>query len=82
MHSDNYQTSKIELSLGNSQQLNSARRFRKKLTFRCLAESQVRKIRDGTDNKGKSKLNRRHIQKLVKHSRQRSLRSTQQLKSK
>ena len=54
MHSGNCQRSKIELSLGNSQRLNSASRFRKKLPLRCLTEPQVRKISDITDNKEKS----------------------------
>ena len=54
MHSENCQTSKIELSLGNSQRLNSASRFRKKLPLRCLTEPQVRKIGDITVNKGTS----------------------------
>ena len=81
MHSENCQTSKIELSLGNSQRLNSASRFRKKLHLRCLMEPQVRKIGDISDNKGTSKLTRRRIQKSVKHSRRRSPRSIQRLKS-
>ena len=81
MHSENFQTSKIELSLGNSQRLNSASRFRKKLHLRCLMEPQVRKIGDISDNKGTSKLTRRRIQKSVKHSRWRSSRSSQRLKS-
>ena len=51
MHSENCQTSKIELSLGNSQRLNSASRFRKKLPLRCLTELRVRKIGDITDKK-------------------------------
>ena len=56
MDSENSQASKIEISLGNSQGLNSASRFRKKLALRCLTEPQVRKICDNTDNKGTSKL--------------------------
>ena len=52
MHSENCQTSKIELSLGNSQRLNSASRFRKKLPLRCLTELRVRKIGGITDKKG------------------------------
>ena len=56
MQSENCQTSKIELSLGNSQRLNSASCFRKKLPLRCLTEPQVRKIGDNTNNKGTSKL--------------------------
>ena len=72
MDSENCQTSKIELSLGNSQRLNSARRFRKKLPLRCLMEPQVRKLGDITDNKGTSKLIKKRIQKSVKHSRRRS----------
>ena len=66
MHPEHYQTSKIELSLGNSQPLNSASRFCKKLPLRCLTGPQVRKIGDNTDNKGTSKLTWRHIQKSVK----------------
>ena len=76
MHSENCQTSKTELSLGNSQQLNSASCFRKMLPFGCLTEPQVRKIGDITDNKRTSKLTKR-IQKSGKHSSRRS----QQLKS-
>ena len=56
MHSENCQTSKIELSLGNSQRLNSTTRFWKKLLLRCLMEPQVRKIGSNTDTKGTSKL--------------------------
>ena len=56
MHSENCQTSKIELSLGNSQRRNSASRFRKKLPLRCLTEPQVKKLGNITDNKGTSKL--------------------------
>ena len=56
MHSENCQTSKIDLSIGNSQRLNSANRFRKKLPLRCSAEPQVRKIADITGNKGISNL--------------------------
>ena len=81
MHSENCQTSEIEFSLGNSQRLNSASRFRKKLPLRCLTEPQVRKIDDITDNKGTSKLTRRRIQKSVKHSSRRFSRSSQRLKS-
>ena len=80
MHSGNCQRSKIELSLGNSQRLNSASRFRKKLPLRCLTEPQVRKISDITDNKETTKLARGRIQKSVKHSRRRSSRSSQRLK--
>ena len=81
MNSENCQTSKTEKSLGNSQWFNSASRFRKKLPLRCLKEPQVRKIGDITDNKGTSKLTRRHIKKSVKYSRRRSSRSSQRLKS-
>ena len=81
MHPENYQTSKIEFSLGNSQRLNSASRFCKKLPLRCLTEPQVRKIRDNTDSKGTSKLTRRHIQKSVKHSWRKSFQSRERLKS-
>ena len=56
MHSENCQISKIELLLGNSQQLDSASCFCKKLPLRCLTEPQVRKIGDNTDNEGTSKL--------------------------
>ena len=56
MHSENCQTSKIELSLGNSQRRNSASRFRKKLPLRCLTEPQVKKLGNIADNKGTSKL--------------------------
>ena len=56
MHSENCQTSKIELSLRNSQQLDSAGRFRKQFPLRCLSEPQVRKIGHITDDKGTSKL--------------------------
>ena len=56
MHSENCQTSKIDLSIGNSQRLNYANRFRKKLPLRCSAEPQVRKTADITGNKGISKL--------------------------
>ena len=56
MHSENYQTSKIELSLGNRQRLNSTSRFCIKLPLRCLTEPQVRKIGGNTDNKEISKL--------------------------
>ena len=56
MHSENCQTSKIALSLGNSQRLNSTTRFWKKLLLRCLMEPQVRKIGSNTDTKGTSKL--------------------------
>ena len=56
MDSENCQTSKIELSLGNSQRLNSASHLHTKLPLRCLKEPQVRKIGDTTDNKGTSKL--------------------------
>ena len=72
MHSENCQTSKIQLSLGNSQQLNSAILFRKKLSLTYLTEPQVRKIADITDTKGTLKLTRRRIQKSVKHLSQRS----------
>ena len=61
MQPENCQISKIELSLGNSQRLNSASRFRKKLPLRCLTEPQVRKISDISDNKWISKLTRGHI---------------------
>ena len=81
MNSENCQTSKTEKLLGNSQWFNSASRFRKKVPLKCLKEPQVRKIGDITDNKGTSKLTRRHIQKLVKYSRRRSSRCSQQLKS-
>ena len=60
MHSENCQTSKTELSLENSQQLNSASCFRKMLPFGCLTEPQVRKIGDITDNKRTSKLTKTH----------------------
>ena len=56
MHSENCQTSQIELSLRNSQQLDSAGRFRKQFPLRCLTEPQVRKIGHITDDKGTSKL--------------------------
>ena len=56
MHSENCQTSKIELPLGNSQRQNSTSCFCKKLPLRCLMEPQVRKIGGNTDNKGTSKL--------------------------
>ena len=56
MHSENSQTSNIELSLENTQRLSFASHFRKKLPLRCLRESQVRKMGDITDGKGKSKL--------------------------
>ena len=56
MHSENCQTSKIDLSLGNSQRRNSASRFRKKLPLRCLAEPQVKILGNIADNKGTSKL--------------------------
>ena len=72
MHSENCQTSKIQLSLGNSQQLNSAILFRKMLSLTYLTEPQVRKIADITDTKGTLKLTRRRIQKSVKHLSQRS----------
>ena len=81
MHPENYQTSTIEFSLGNSQRLNSASCFCKKLPLRCLTEPQVRKIRDNADNKGTSKLTRRHTQKSVKHSWRKSLQGRERLKS-
>ena len=81
MHSENCQTSKIQRSLGNSERLNSASLFRKKLPLRCLTDPQVRKIADITDNNETSKLTRRRIQKLVNHLRRRSSRSSQRLKS-
>ena len=55
MHSENCQTSKIQLSLGNSQRLNSASRFRKS-SLSYLTKPQVQKIADITGNKGTSKL--------------------------
>ena len=54
MHSENCQTSKIKLSLGNSQQLNSTSRFCKKLPLRWLKKPQVQKIGDIANNKGTS----------------------------
>ena len=56
MHSENCQISKIEILLGNSQQLDSGSCFCKKLPLRCLTEPQVRKIGGNTDNEGTSKL--------------------------
>ena len=56
MHSENCQTSKIELSLGNNHRLNSASRFRKMLPLRCLTDPQIRKVGNITNNKGTSKL--------------------------
>ena len=56
MLSENCQTSKIELSLGNNQRLNSASRFRKNLPLKCLTQPQVRKIGNNTDHKETSKL--------------------------
>ena len=56
MHSENCQTSNIELSVENTQRLSFASYFRKKLPLICFRESQVRKIGDITNGKGKSKL--------------------------
>ena len=50
---ENSQTTKMELSVGNSQRLKS---FGKKNFLRCLTRLQVRKIDDDADNKKKSKL--------------------------
>ena len=56
IHSENYQTSEMELYLGNSWQLKPISHVCKKLPLRCLTGIQVRKIGDDTDNKGTSRL--------------------------
>ena len=57
IQSQNCQTSKMELYLGNSQRLKSASHFCEKKTLsRFLTGIQVRKIGDDTDNKETSKL--------------------------